>query len=192
LVQEGLDPGNATVSDSQRDSNDTQNVFHADVSLGSTLKKPRPLGVDCRLTSPTDPSLVVVGERTYPGSTVLLHFTPSENVQNIAEHGLRPNQPELETRTAVWLVLPERRALVEGFWLGRVIFEVNDALLEQHLLQVDENQNAYKIYTGVIAPALLRIEGMRRWGPPFEKTPADTWREVREWFRRLSRWKPVD
>lgn len=139
----------------------------------------------CRLTSPTNPSLVVVEERTYPSSTVLLHFTPPENVQNIAEHGLRPNRPALEGRRAVWLVLPEHRVLVEDPRAGNVTFEVNDALLEPHFLQIDRHQPAYRIYMGVIAPTLLRIEGMRRWGPPFEKMPADMWMEAREWCRRL-------
>jgi hypothetical protein len=118
---------------------------------------------------------------------MLLHFTSPKNVQDIAEHGLRPSRPALEGRKAVWLVLPERRVLVEDTRAGNVTFEVNDALLEPHLLQVDKYQPAYRIYTGVIVPTLLRIEGMRRWGPPFEKMPADLWKEARCWWRRLLR-----
>lgn len=120
---------------------------------------------------------------------MLLHFTPRDKVQDIAEHGLRPWKPPLESRTAVWLVLPEDRVLVEYSPAGKVIFEVNDALLEQHLLQVDKHQPKYRIYMGVIAPTLLRIEGMSRWGPPFEKMPADMWAEALGWYRRLWRRK---
>ena len=97
-----------------------------------------------------------------------------------------------EGRTAVWLVLRERRHLVEGSWGDNVVFEVNDALLQPHLLQVDKYQRAYMIYTGVIAPTLLRIEGMSRWGPPFERTTADTWKEAREWFLGFSQGKSTE
>lgn len=121
-----------------------------------------------------------------------LHLTSSENVQSIAKHGLCPSRPQLEGRTAIWLVLPARRHLVEGFWGDYVVFEVNDALLEPNLLQVDKYQRAYKIYTGVIAPTLLRIEGMSRWRPPFERATADTWREAREWFLGFLRVKPTE
>lgn len=120
-------------------------------------------------------------------NAVLLHFTPSENVQDIAEHGLHPRRPAMEKRRAVWLVRPEHRVLVESKKAGRVTFEVNDALLEPHLLQVDAYQPAYMIYTGLVAPRLLRVEGMRRWGPPFEKRPMDMWPDAWEWCRRLLR-----